>query len=84
MSLADTTNHGRLATLKALRDRLSADIDACRSACDVAALSKRLVDVLTQIDELTRATPPANGTGLSNFEQRLHERERKSARKTNG
>lgn len=50
-------NGDRLASLKALRDRLAVDIDECESARDVAALSNRLMDVLAQIDELDSAKP---------------------------
>lgn len=50
-------NNDRLASLKALRDRLAVDIDECESARDVAALSNRLMEVLAQIDELEAANP---------------------------
>lgn len=42
----------RRATLVALRDRLAADIEACESKRDMAALSQRLMDVLEQLDNL--------------------------------
>jgi hypothetical protein len=76
MSLAATTETGRLATLKALRDRLASDLDLCASARDVASLSQRLMDVLVQIDELGGGVKSAEKkTGLSDFEKRLRDRE---------
>lgn len=54
--IADAMNGSRLEALRALRDRLAAEIDATRSARDVAALSRQLTDVLAQIDSLTDPT----------------------------
>lgn len=42
----------RLATMRALRDRLAADLDDCASARDVAALSRQLSQALDIIDGL--------------------------------
>jgi hypothetical protein len=76
MSLTESTTEGRLGTLKALRDRLAADIDGTTSARDVAPLAQRLMDVLAQIDELGGGLKVAEKkTGLSDFEQRLRDRE---------
>ena len=58
-------------TLRALRDRLAAEIDSSGSARDVAALSRQLTDVLeriaglpgerkgTPLDELAKRRSPA-------------------------
>lgn len=42
----------RLATMRALRDRLAADLDDCASARDVAALSRQLSQSLEIIQAL--------------------------------
>lgn len=42
----------RRATLEALRDKLAASIDECESGRDVAALSRRLMDVCEILDTL--------------------------------
>lgn len=42
----------RRRTLEALRDRLAEELDATASPRDIASLSKRLEDVLVQIDDL--------------------------------
>lgn len=42
----------RVQTLRVLRDRIAASIDACESDRDLAALSRQLTDVLAQIAEL--------------------------------
>lgn len=57
----------RAETLRALRDRLAAELDDCDSKRDVAALSQRLMDVLAQIAEL-----PAEkeGTALDELARR--------------
>jgi hypothetical protein len=65
----------RLRALKTLRDSLAADLDACASMRDKAALSQRFMDVLEQIDALTTTRGRRRKTGLSEFERRLRERE---------
>ncbi|PIJ37091.1 hypothetical protein BMW24_003525 [Mycobacterium heckeshornense] len=40
--------------MRALRDKLAAEIDGCESSRDVAALSARLMDVLAQIDAVEK------------------------------
>lgn len=77
MALAKAASSGsRLKALKALRDRLAADLDDCSSARDVASLSQRLMDVLAQIDELGGGVKEKpKETGLSEFEKRLRDRE---------
>lgn len=42
----------RVQTLKVLRDRIAASIDACESDRDLAALSRQLTDVLSQIEAI--------------------------------
>lgn len=76
--IADAAASGiHLDTLRALRDRIASDIDTCESARDVAALSQRLMDLLKQIAEIEAAeAPPASeGSGLSEFQKRLADRQ---------
>ena len=47
----------RRETLEALRDKIAASIQDCESGRDVAALSKRLMEVMGEIDAL----PKPNG-----------------------
>ena len=42
----------RRRTLEALRDKLAASIQDCESGRDVAALSKRLMEVMGELDAL--------------------------------
>lgn len=42
----------RRMTLEALRDKLAASIQDCESGRDVAALSKRLMEVMGELDAL--------------------------------
>ena len=42
----------RRETLEALRDKIAASIQDCESGRDVAALSKRLMEVMNEIDAL--------------------------------
>lgn len=73
----------RTRALVALRDRLAADLDECRSARDVSSLAQRLMDVLAQIDDLGGGTKPKpKETGLSEFEKRLRDREASNPRRT--
>ncbi len=46
---------GGLTALEAIRDGLAADLEACGSSRDKAALYRRLLDVVAQID---RIRPP--------------------------
>lgn len=41
-------------TLEALRDKLANAIEACESGRDVAALSKRLMEVMNEIESLPK------------------------------
>ena len=45
----------RRATLEALRDKLATTIAECESGRDVAALSKRLMEVMGELDSMPRA-----------------------------
>lgn len=42
----------RRRTLEALRDKIAASIQDCESGRDVAALSKRLMEVMGELDSL--------------------------------
>lgn len=69
----------RLRALKALRDRLAAEVDECTSQRELASLALRFTDVVKQIGEMERPAkvelPWQKETGLSEFERRLRERE---------
>lgn len=78
----------RLATLEALRDRIARSIDNPKTlARDLAALSNRMVQILTEIDELKKpksSTPAADSSappvsGLDKFQQKLEEKRRAAA-----
>lgn len=77
MSLSAAAGSGdTLGILRALRDRLAADLDSCTSLRDVASLSQRLMDVTLKLDELGGAVKvEAPKTGLSRFEAKLAERQ---------
>jgi hypothetical protein len=71
MPLRDVVSDGdRLESLRALRDRIAATIDATDSARDVAALSRQLTDVLQQIEAIEKATPGRKGTPLDELAKR--------------
>ena len=44
--------NSRRETLIALRDKLAVSIDSCESGRDIAALSKRLMEVMGELDAL--------------------------------
>lgn len=44
--------NSRRETLIALRDKLAVSIDSCESGRDIAALSKRLMEVMGELDSL--------------------------------
>lgn len=48
----------RLETLKALRERIAQQIDSCESGRDMASLSKRLIEVMDEIDLIKAADNP--------------------------
>ena len=58
MDVADLVNAARSGskrdTLEALRDKIAASIQDCESGRDVAALSKRLMEVMNEIDALPK------------------------------
>lgn len=52
-SVLDAVRSGdRRATLIALRDKLAATIDTCESGRDMAANTKRLMEVISELDSL--------------------------------
>ena len=56
-SLVDAAASGdRRATLEALRDKLAQTIDTTESGRDVAALSRRLIDVCAELDAIPDET----------------------------
>ena len=55
-NLVSATQSGdRRRTLVALRDRIAETIDSCESGRDMAALSKRLMEVMDEIDSMPSA-----------------------------
>lgn len=53
MALSETLAQGdTLASLEAVRDQISADLDVCESMRDRASLYLRLQDILTKIEDL--------------------------------
>lgn len=53
--LVDAARSGdRRGTLEALRDKLASSIQDCESGRDVAALSKRLMEVMGELDALPK------------------------------
>ena len=52
-NLVDAARSGdKRATLIALRDKLAETIENCESGRDVAALSRRLIDVVAELDAM--------------------------------
>ena len=83
--LADAVRSGsRLVALRVLRDRLAREVDGCRSARDVAALSLRLIDVLEQIEHVERAQPEPRGTPLDEVARKRAGRKAAGSRPTRG
>lgn len=79
MNLQETAKQGdRLETLRALRDSLAADLDACESMRDKAALSQRLMDTLVQIEDCEKAAPPKEATALDELRAKRASRATKS------
>lgn len=56
----------RRDTLEALRDKIASSIQDCESGRDVAALSKRLMEVMGELDALPR---PSDGDGLAELQE---------------
>lgn len=85
-SLGSIASEGdRLATLEALRDRIARAIDSPKTlARDLAALSRQLVQITAEIDELKKPNGSAPATestaepvnGLDRFQQKLAEKRR--------
>jgi len=57
MSITAAVKVSRLAGLEAMRDKLAADMDIAEAAV-VAQIAGRLQAVLSEIDEVVKATPP--------------------------
>jgi hypothetical protein len=75
-TLASVASAGnRLTTLRALRDFLAEQLDACEAKRDAAALSQRLMDVLEQIADVEKAQPASEGTALDEFTRRRTDRQ---------
>lgn len=64
----------RRETLVALRDTLAVTIDGCESGRDIAALSKRLMEVIAEIDALP--DPAAEANPLQAERERARNRKR--------
>lgn len=72
MSLSEIAKTGdRAETLRALRDRLAEEIEQTNSGRDLAALSRQLTEVLSQIADLP------NGTVLSAADEIAARREQR-------
>ena len=54
-AVGSAAGEGRRALLTALRDRIAADIDAGVPARDLASLSKRLLDISAELDQVSTA-----------------------------
>ena len=70
--LQATKANNRRETLVALRDRIAATIDNCESGRDMAALSKRLVEVMNEIESLPDPNKGKNPAQIAR--QRMAER----------
>lgn len=55
----------RRETLEALRDKIASSIQDCESGRDVAALSKRLMEVMGELDALPK---PSDGDELEELQ----------------
>lgn len=68
MSVSEAASSGsECDALMALRDRLAAEIDACDSGRDLAALSRQFVDVVTRLGDSEDAK---KGTVLDELSKR--------------
>lgn len=78
MTLAPAAATGdRLVALRQLRAVLAAQIDACESARDLAALSRQFTDVLAQIAELESGAPAEKTTVLEDVADEVAARRRR-------
>lgn len=66
------SSNNRRAALLALRDSIARAIDGTDSGRDIAALSKRLMEVMEEIDSLP--DPKAKGSPLERERKRVAER----------
>lgn len=66
------SSNDRRATLLALRDSIARAIDGTDSGRDIAALSKRLMEVMEEIDSLP--DPKEKGSPLERERKRVAER----------
>ena len=62
---AAAKNNDRREMLEALRDKLARSIDACESGRDIAALSKRLIEVAAELDALPNPNKAKNPVQLA-------------------
>lgn len=60
----------RLKSLRALRDRIAETIQVTDSARDLAALSRQMTEVLSQIEALEKRAPEEKGTPLDELAKR--------------
>ena len=67
-------SNDRRTTLLALRDSIAAAIDGTESGRDIAALSKRLMEVIAEIDALP--DPDASDSPLERAQKRAARRKR--------
>lgn len=77
MTVAGATSDGRIATLVALREKIAVEIDDCTSLRDLASLSKRLMEILCELEDLGvgESAQKPKTTGLSEFERKLRARQ---------
>ncbi|HCG61407.1 MAG TPA: hypothetical protein DEV22_03195 [Collinsella sp.] len=50
----------RLETLKAMRELIARQLDSCESGRDMASLSKRLIEVMDEIDAIEADANPTD------------------------
>lgn len=71
MTLPESAAAGdRLATLRDLRDVLAKSIVEPQPGPAIAALSRQLTDVLSQIEAAEKAVPEQKGTALDELQKR--------------
>jgi hypothetical protein len=57
MTMVSLNTSDRYRTLERLRDRLAEQLDVTESARDVCALARRLMVVLTELDDMPQSGP---------------------------
>lgn len=65
-----------LETLIALRQKIAKTLDTTNSGRDIAALSRQLQLILTQIDELQKEKHPEEGETVLEMIRKKHENQR--------